>query len=384
MTPPRRDQVKRVPPPSTLLSKYSDASSSYWPPGWSFDRYVHATAEDSKALPDDERAKMQAGFRHVLGEDGVAEMARVVWQEQLRLKKLQEAENPSSSSPPQQQTPPLPDWLKTWSEYYQGQPWGFVVFRTALVSDVTDFTVEEFEKRVQEIVEIPFDAALEQGQPADLVARARSTFQLRWIDAEMVETSVDEQGRIVTHGMVAKLLRERYREMKESGTLPYGLSLPLFLCATPRTVTSVASTFSASDGKPETTSPRWRPNAPFLLAVIAETEQGIVDEEADDTVGNSERDWLKPTFKVAAEVLAEELWWVVERQITSLNKLTRFVREAKLIGDSFDEGGFKIDDVDDDQSGEPSGSDDVLDDIWWSVHMPPHRMRKRRRLRMNS
>ncbi|RYP60325.1 hypothetical protein DL769_008157 [Monosporascus sp. CRB-8-3] len=400
-------QDNRVPPPSSLLSAYSDASSSYWPPGWNFDRYAHATAEDNAALPDDERAKMQAGFRDVLGEDGVAEMARVLWQEQLRVKKLEEAASlsslPSSSAQGQRRRlPPPPDWLKTWRKRYRGQPWGFVAFRTATATAtiMTNSDVEEFQTRVREIVEIPLDAALEQGQPADEVAEARSTFEIRWVEVEEEEPeeTTAEEGHSRHDIVVAdpvERLRARYRAMRESGSLPPGLSLPIFLCASPGAVTSVLSTSPGGDNngkKPETMSPRWRPGAPFLLAVAAEEERGPADDEADDSVGGGgEKDWFKPVFKVAAEVLVEELWWVVEEQITSLGKLMRFVRGAAVTddptvaeekekeGERRPGGGHGHHD-DDKQGEEPGHDDDGLDDIWWSVHMPPHRMRKRRRM----
>ncbi|RYO91363.1 hypothetical protein DL764_008295 [Monosporascus ibericus] len=403
MAAPRQDN--RVPTPSSLLSAYSDALSSYWPPGWSFDRYARATAEDNAALPDDERAKMQAGFRDALGEDGVAEMARVVWQEQLRVKKLEEAASssslPSSSDQGQRRRQPPPDWLKTWRKRYQGQPWGFVAFRTATTTATTTTSsdVEEFQTRVREIVEIPFDAALEQGQPVDAVAEARSTFEIRWVEVEEeAEETQAEEGYSRRNIIVAdpvERLRARYRTMRESGSLPPGLFLSIFLCASPAAVASVLSTSPKGDNngkKPGTTSPRWRSGAPFLLAVAAEEERGVMDDEANKSVGGGrKKDWFKPVFKVAAEVLVDELWWVVEKQITSLGKLTRFVREVAVIddvsaaeeekkkeGEKRPGGGYGDDD--DKQDEEPGYDDDGLDDIWWSVHIPPYRMRKRKRV----
>lgn len=379
MTAPRQDN--RIPPPSSLFSAYSDASSSYWPPGWSFNRYARATDEDDAALPDDERAKMQTGFRDILGEDGVAEMARVVWQEQLRVKKLEEAASSSLSSQGQRglrRPDPPPEWLKTWKKRYKGQPWGFVAFRTATATNVTNLDMEEFQTRVPEIVETPLDAALEQGQPADEIAEARRTLEIRWIDleeqGERAEEAKEEEGHsrpdvVVLHPI--ERLRAKYRAMLNSGSLPPGLSLPIFLCASPGAVASVLSTSPGGDSqeqKPGIASPRWRSGAPFLLAVAAEDEQGLTDEADDSVGGDGEKDWFKPVFKVAAEVLVDELWWVVEEQVTSLGKLTRFTREAAFTNDASASGE------------EHSRDDDGLDDIWWSVHLPPHRMRKRRRM----
>ena len=87
--------------PSSLFTSYTNAASTYWPPGWNFQRYAYATPADNAALSDKERAKMQAGFHEALGEDGVVEMARVVWQEQLRhmnLKKESSSATTASSS----------------------------------------------------------------------------------------------------------------------------------------------------------------------------------------------------------------------------------------------------------------------------------------------
>ncbi|KAL2814875.1 hypothetical protein BDW59DRAFT_177807 [Aspergillus cavernicola] len=304
------------PPPSSLFSTYSNASSSYWPPGWNFDLYAHATEEDTAALPDDERAKMQAGFRDVLGEYGIAEMSCV-----------------SGTRPPRPIIiPSPPNWLVTWSKRYQGhgqghgQPWGFVAFRTARTTAAMarEFGGEQFQARVREIVEIPLDAALEEGHAAEEVAEARRTFKIRWFEGEE-----EKEKEIKAEADLVERLRARYRAMRESESLPPGLSSEVFLCASPSAVTSVLVV--SWSGGPGPTSKRWRSGAvPFLLAVAAEGEDGVVDDESDDLVGGSaENDWFKPVFRVAAEVVVDELW---------------------------------------------------LDAIWWSVDTPTHQMRKRRRL----
>lgn len=395
MAPPRRNEGRRVPPPSSALSTYSDASSSYWPPGWSFDRFVRATSEDNLALPDDERAKMQAGLRDVLGEDGVHEMVRVVWQEQLRRKKVEEQEAAAASSTPVAREPSsTPDWLKTWRKYYRGQAWGFVAFRTAAaaVAMTTDSsTVEQFETQVREIVEIPFDAALEDGHSAEEIAEARKTFEIRWVEMEDEGQQGDgdkEAEQTQSEGASVEKLRTQYRTLRDSGGLPSGLTLPLFLSVSPEAVKSILETLPSGNdigSKPTTASPRWRANAPFLLAVPAEDERGPVedDEEAGNSAQGGERSWFKPVFRVAAEVLVDELWWIVERQITALHKLPRFVREATLLDDVPAIGTDQTAQVpsnNDNEHDEPDRGDDSLDTIWWSVHAPPHRMRKRRRL----
>ncbi|KAL4738097.1 hypothetical protein BDV11DRAFT_216246 [Aspergillus similis] len=360
------------------FSTYSDASSSYWPPDWNFARFARATPADNATLSDEERAKMQAGFRDVLGEDGVAEMARVVWQEQLRVMKAEKEKKDNAG-----RAPPPPEWLKTWRKRYQGpgKNWGFVGLWTAAAvsaaegmvdSDSGSGGVEEFQRRVCEIVEIPFEAALEQGQSAEEVENARRMFEIRW---DWLDDEEKKGGREVSKAEdlsnteLVERLRARYRSMQESGSIPHGQSLPIFLVVSPSAVTSVLS--CTGEEKPGTTSRRWRSRAPFLLAVAAEEEQGVEeDEEADKLVGRGgEKDWFKPIFRVAVEVLVDELWPVLDEQITTLGKMTRFVQRAEVTEDVLAGG-----------DGQGETDEDGLDAIWWSVHTPPHQMRKRRRL----
>lgn len=356
------------------FSAYSDASSSYWPPGWNFARFARATPADNATLSDEERAKMQAGFRDVLGEEGVAEMARVVWQEQLRVMRAEKEKK---------NTPPPPEWLKIWRKRYRSsrKNWGFVALWTAAAvsaaermvdSDSGFGGVEEFQRRVSEIVGIPFEAALEQGQSTEEVEDARKAFEIRWDWLENEEEkkgSREVEAEDMSNTELIERLRVRYRSIQESGSIPHGQSLPLFLVVSPSAVTSVLS--CTGEEKPGTTSRRWRSKAPFLLAVAAEEEQGIEeDKEADRLVGRSgEKDWFKPVFRVAVEVLVDELWPVLDEQITTLGRMTRFVQRAEVTEDVLAGG-----------DGQGEADEDGLDAIWWSVHTPPHQMRKRRRL----
>lgn len=398
MVRPGQDDARQDTALPTSLSTYSDASSSYWPPGWSFNRLVRATMEDHLALPDNERTKMQAGLRDVLGEDGVYEMARVVWQEQQRLQKLEEAQLPANEVTPSTEKPLRPpDWLKIWAKCCRGQPWGFIAFRTAAATAAikTRFsTVEDFERRVREIVDIPFEAALEQGHSANDITEARGTFEIRWVEVKDEEPPQDGSKAEATRTLVQRL-RAQYRTMRDSGDIPPHTSLPLFLCVSAEAVLSIPATLPSEDddggSMPSTTSPHWRPGAPFLLAVTAEDIQSPIDD--DDEAGeqfhgggsSGERSWFKPVFRVAAEVLIDPLWWTVERQITSIAKLTRFVREAPLLDAASTESGVGLGEahVHGQHGSQGEGVDhnnDSLDAIWWSVHRPPHRMRERRRI----
>jgi hypothetical protein len=398
--------------PSSLFTSYTDAASTYWPPGWNFQRYAHATPADNAALSDEERAKMQAGFREALGEDGVMEMARVVWQEQLRRMKLEKESfssaataSSSSSAQKQQQRPPQPppDWLKTWRKRAGGDgggAWGFVAFCTSsAVAAMPESDVAKFHTRVREMAEIPIQKALEEeGQPANEIAEARRSFEIRWVEVDDDDQDVKGEkgkGEARTGGDWVEKARTSYRGMRESGVLPSGLDLPVFLCASPAAVASVLRTSPAETKEAHEGKPRWRSgDVPFLLVAAAETEQGVVEEDDDEeeeeeeTKGRGgERSWFKPVFKAAAEVLVDELWWIVAEQMTSLGQMTRFVRGATVAEEHVTtteeerqgEGGEAAD-VDSGRAEELGHDDDGLDDIWWTVHMPPRQMRKRRRV----
>ncbi|KAL4757211.1 uncharacterized protein BDW70DRAFT_143725 [Aspergillus foveolatus] len=364
------------------FSAYSDASSSYWPPGWNFARFARATPADNATLSDEERAKMQAGFRDVLGEEGVAEMARVVWQEQLRVMRAEKEKKDTAGRAPAVAAPP-PEWLKTWRKRYRSprKKWGFVGLWTAAAvsaaermvdSGSSSGGVEEFQRRVSEVVGIPFEAALEQGQSAEEVEDARKAFEIRWdwLDNEEEKKGGREvKAEDMSNTELIERLRARYRSIQKSGSISHGQSLPVFLVVSPSAVTSVLS--FTSEEKPGTTSRRWRSRAPFLLAVAAEEEQGIEEvEEADRLVGRGgEKDWFKPVFRVAVEVMVDELWPVLDEQITTLGRMTRFVQRAEVTEGVLTGG-----------DGQGEADEDGLDAIWWSVHTPPHQMRKRRRL----
>ncbi|RYN28377.1 hypothetical protein AA0112_g7431 [Alternaria arborescens] len=399
--------------PSSLFTSYTDAASTYWPPGWNFQRYAHATPADNAALSDEERAKMQAGFREALGEDGVMEMARVVWQEQLRRMKLEKESSSaattssSSSAQKQQQRPPQPppDWLKTWRKRAGGDgggAWGFVAFCTSsAVAAMPESDVAKFHTRVREMAEIPIQKALEEeGQPANEIAEARRSFEIRWVEVDDDDQAVKgekRKGEARTGGDWVEKARASYRGMRESGVLPSGLDLPVFLCISPAAVASVLRTSLAEAKEAHEGKPRWRSgDVPFLLVAAAETEQGVVEEDDDEeeeeeeeeTKGRGgERSWFKPVFKAAAEVLVDELWWIVAEQMTSLGQMTRFVRGATVAEEHVTtteeerqgEGGEAAD-VGSGRAEELGHDDDGLDDIWWTVHMPPRQMRKRRRV----
>lgn len=243
---------------------------------------------------------------------------------------------------------PPPTWLKNWRKRHDGQAWGFVGFRTACYGEEAQEAEqwEEFKKRVRQIIEIPMRTAIEQGYPRHEIDAARAKFEIRWIEEPALA------------GADADTLRARYAALLPG--FPPGLSLPhqslsVFLCASPEAVASVLAL--DPEEMPTSESPFWRSNAPFLLAVAPYTELGLEE-------GHEEIEWFKPVFKVAVEVLVEELWWLLEADFTTLSKVTRLVRGSNELGRLDDRGGR-----------------DDLEDMWWSMHPSPERMRKKRQIR---
>ncbi|KAI8160343.1 hypothetical protein K4K49_010254 [Colletotrichum sp. SAR 10_70] len=322
---PRPNFSQNAPPPQTPV--YSDASSSYWPPGWNYDHYRHATHADIAELPEGELLKMQAGLRDVLGEDGVERLAMHVYEEQQRQSGADTKESVPEYFPP--------NWLKHWSERHKG----VVAFRTASYDDAERW--EAFTKEVDRIIEIPFQRAIEECNVPEKsmgsIKEAMSKFEIRWIeDAALASESADE-------------LRARFDNLKSD--LPAGVTDKVFLVASDEAVTSVLDLEEAE--RPTTKSKWWRPSAPFLLVVAVDPDPGLEE-------GHEEREWFKPIFKVAAEVMVEKLLWLLDSDIMPLRRITRNVKGLASI------------------MGSEVVGDRESDDLWWSTAPSPQRMRKRR------
>ncbi|KAI0536381.1 hypothetical protein GGR58DRAFT_514611 [Xylaria digitata] len=327
-------QVPPQPEPAhaPLSEQYSDASSSYWPPGWPFERFRAATMEDLEQLPPDELVKMQAGLRDVLGEDGAGRLAQRLFQEQKKRKASESgAKEPSSS------VSIVPNWLKHWEKCRQGQPWGFVAFRAACYEDETRWT--EFKMEVQRIIDNQFERVTITGSETPRFKEARENFTIRWIE--------DDASIILN----ADVLRGKYNELRPN--VPSALSQELFLCATPESVDSVLTT-DTSD-RPTADSVWWRASAPFLVAVAADDDPGLEE-------GHEERDWFQPVFKVAIETAVDELWWIVDSDIMPLRRLTRYTHGHDELGATRTRDG------------------DDLDEIWWTTAPSPERLRKRHKI----
>ncbi|EXF78324.1 hypothetical protein CFIO01_00319 [Colletotrichum fioriniae PJ7] len=323
----------------TTQPVYSDASSSYWPPGWNYNRYRHATADDVTSLPVDELLKMQAGLRDVLGEEGVGQLAMHVFEEQQH-----DAERPGDESTAET-TKDLeveyipPNWLKHWKKRHEGQTWGMMAFRTACYDDQERWEI--FVQQVQRIVQIPFQRDADGADVPEYFEDAESKFEIRWVeDPALASATADD-------------LRDKFDNMKSD--LPAGLSEKVFLVASSAVVASVLDL--GEGDRPTTKSKWWRTSAPFFLAVAADTDPGLEE-------GHEEREWFKPIFKVAAETIVEEFWWLLDSDIMPLRRITRSVRGLEGLADA--------------ETG--TSRSEGLEDVWWSTAPSPERMRKRHRV----
>lgn len=317
-------------PPTPL---YSDASSSYWPPGWNFEKFSCATAEDCASLPEGELENMQAGLRDVLGESGVGVLAMHLFREQQ--KRAKETGVTSNLTPAEPAKPALaPNWLRDWRRRHRGQKWGFVAFRTALYGE--EEVWEGYKRRLDEIVSIAFDR--EEGKGLEDWAEGKDNFELRWIEDPELS------------GAEATALRGKYEELGKD--LPVGLSHPIFLCGSQEAVDSIMSL--DEDELPDSKLVPWRPTAPFLLAVSADADPGL-DE------GHEENEWFKPVFKVAVETMVDELWPLIDSGGMPLRRITRHVKGSSELGD------------------EKTADGEELENIWWTMAPSPARLKNRRR-----
>ena len=197
---------------------YTNASSSYWPPGWDIVRWANRTEEDVASLSERELAKLRLGLYDVLGTHLYAELEANIERERQRIVQ--------PSGPPNSNPIDPPPWLEHWrkpSRLNSGE-WGFVVYRTALYDD--ELRWKEYKKQLDEIISIPFQKDAEQGVLPEDYNEARDHFKIRWIeDPDLANASSGD-------------LRAKYSALRPA--LPPGLSHDLFLCASPRSVESMA------------------------------------------------------------------------------------------------------------------------------------------------
>ncbi|QPG96537.1 hypothetical protein C2857_004490 [Epichloe festucae Fl1] len=305
-------------PPKTTIEKtkepYSDASSSYWPEGWGWERYSHPD-EDATSLSEEEQEKIRNGFRDVLGKDGFNKMMDYMFEKEMAYR---EKEQDLANAPPPEYK--APDFLRHWRLSYNSGPWGFYAFRTALYGQ--DDKWEEFKTRLDRLVNIPFDQAVQvhRGHEYEEVAEGRKMFTIQWIEDEQLA------------GANADVLRKRYATMKEDKEVKGTLDLGMFLCASPEAVESVLS--PSQDDLPTTDTLAFRDEAPFLLAVMMEESMNPHGDEEpyDPEDAHHEANWYKSVFKVPIELIANEFWKTIEGPMMELTRITRNVRGSTELG----------------------------------------------------
>ncbi|RFU29638.1 hypothetical protein B7463_g6717, partial [Scytalidium lignicola] len=292
--------------------QFGDHSSSYWPPGWDFNRYSKATALELLALPDEQYPKLQAGLLEVLGEDGQSHLNDYL----CKLARQRAGIKPS-----------YPDWLTYLRRFYPDQAWDFAAFKAKL----------------NEVVRRAFHTAM-PASPAD-VSEAQAKFEIRWIEDPAINSDPDVKEPSL------KRLRVRFKEVQLSSSggvsedvLPSGMSKNVFLVASEESIASVMDASVAKiirwhdpDTSGSTRAKRLGPDgiigAPWILAVTADAEREL-DEEEDG------HGWFKPVIKVAAENLADAFWWELDfstvRNGDPYSKITSFTREVDLRGEAVD------------------------------------------------
>ncbi|KAI0965940.1 hypothetical protein F4678DRAFT_484652 [Xylaria arbuscula] len=299
--------------------EFGDYSSTYWPAGWNFDRFSKASSlELLQELPGGEYSKLQTGIQEALDEPTRRRLSGYLVQ--LARKKIVDEQATGTLAALQAQTNPVTsDWLRQWTRRHRDRGWGFVVVKTATPAS----TVTE-------------DASA-----------AKAKLELRWIEDPALDGQTDPD-----------MLRDRYSQIRPS--IPSGQSQDVFLVASKDAIASVLDDDNdqkTDEAAPFTNLPPWRSKAPYILAVSADEDLGLEE-------GHEEREWFKPVFRVAAEVLVDEFWHLLDLDFMPLGRITRNIKGMGLNGQV-----LAIGDHDDD-----------LEDLWWSMAPSPQRLRKRRRV----
>ncbi|OAA71051.1 hypothetical protein LEL_09642 [Akanthomyces lecanii RCEF 1005] len=336
--------------PKPKEEPYSDATSSYWAPGWNWARWSHPELDFGDTDPE-EIEKMRLGLLEVLGEDGFEKMNKhmhkenTIWRDR---KMVAEGVPPPDYS--------RPDFLKRWKERHGGGEVGFVAFRTTLYDDEAKWN--KYKERVTRFLSLPFDSVVRWHRWHEYpeITEARQKFTLHWIEDASLE------------GASAETLRERYQQLRTLKQLPPSMDYTMFLCASPQAVDSVLSLGDDESDFPTVESDYWRPDAPFLLVVMeaATADPHGPEEPHDPDDPNDERNWYRPVFKVPAEIVYSALWDVEDRSYVPPTRLTRSVRGSEELG-----GGRM-----------PAHGDvDGLQEMWWGMGPTPQSLKRRARMR---
>ena len=328
---------------------YSDATGSYWAPGWNWARWSHPELDFGDTDPE-EIEKMRLGLLEVLGEDEFEKMNKhldkknTIWRDRKMV---------AEGVPPPEYS--RPDFIKRWKEYHGGGEVGFVAFRTALYDDEAKWN--KYKERVTRFLSLPFDSVVRwhRWHSYPEITEARQKFTLHWIEDASLE------------GASAETLRERYQQLRAQKQLPASMDHTMFLCASSQAVDSVLSLEHEEDF-PTVESDYWRTDAPFLLVVMeaATADPHGPEEPHDPDDPHDERNWYRPVFKVPAEIVYSALWDVEDRSYVAPTRLTRSVRGSEELGG----GRMPV-----------HGGVDGLQEMWWGMGPTPQSLKRRARLR---
>ncbi|KAJ6779624.1 hypothetical protein PWT90_05638 [Aphanocladium album] len=337
---PKEVKVKKEP--------YSDASSSYWAPGWNWERWSHPEVEFDETSRE-EIDKMRLGILEVLGEDQYEEMTGYLYRQHTL---WQDKKMVAEGVPPPEYK--QPDFIKRWKQWHGGGEVGFVTFRTALYDDEAKWNT--CKERLSRILSLSFDRVVRwhRWHEYEEITEARPKFKLHWIEDKSLE------------GADAEALRARYLQLRERKELPRSMDHTMFFCASPQAVESVLS-LEDEDDFPTVESKYWRNDAPFLLAVMEweQVDPHGEEEPYDPDDPHDERNWYKPVFKVPAEIVWSELWLYEDSSIGEPTRMTRNVKGSAELGGWLP----KIFD----------GQEQL--EMWWGMGPTPQSLKRRARLR---
>lgn len=328
---------------------YSDASSSYWAPGWNFERWSDPADLDFGDTSPEEIEKMRLGLIEVLGQDEFEEMNN--WMDKNR-ELYQDKKMVADGIPPPEYR--RPDFIRRWKDWHHGGEVGFVAFRTTLYDDEDKWAV--YKERLARILSLSFDRVVRwhRWHEYEEITEARPKFKLLWIEDKALD------------GANAETLRERYRQLEEQKQVPISMQHYAFLCASPQAVDSVLS-LESEDDFPTVESKYWRNDAPFLLAVLQDEKVDPHGEEEpyDPDDRHDERNWYKSVFKVPAELVWDELWLYEDHSLGEATRMTRNVKGS-------DELGGWLPKV--------LEGDDLLE-MWWGMGPTPQALKRRAEMR---
>lgn len=330
------------------IDKYSDASSTYWAPGWNWERWSSADMEFGDTSAEDIE-KMRLGILEVLGEEEFEVMTTHLYQMHTE---WNDRKMVADGVPPPEYR--RPDFLKQWKQWHNGGEVGFVAFRTTLYDNESKWKL--YKERMARLLSLSFDKVVRHHRwhEYEEIAEARTKFNLHWVEDKSLE------------GASAVTLRERYLDMRRKKQLPARMDYSMFLCASPQAVESVLA-LENEDDFPTTESGYWRSDAPFLLTVMEweSVDPHGPEEPHDPDDPHDERNWYKSVFKVPVEIVYDTLWHIEDSNFIEPTRLMRSVKGSEELGGKMNEN-FDI---------------DGLQEMWWGMGPTPASLKRRAEMR---